>query len=80
MKNCKLYDYADDNSIMYSSPDLNSIFSNLKIDCKNDIDWFASYGMKANPTKFQFIILSNERTLEQYIDISDEITSIRTLC
>ena len=74
MENCKLYNYADDNSIMYSSPDLFSIISNLKIDCKNAIDWFASNGMKANPSKFQFMMLSNERIQEQYIDIADGIT------
>ena len=74
MKNCKLYNYADDNSIMYSSPDLFSIILNLKIDCKNAIDWFASNGMKANPSKFQFMMLSNECIQEQYIDIADGIT------
>ena len=35
-----------------------SIFLNLKIDCKNAIDWFAWNGMKANPSKFQFMMLS----------------------
>ena len=74
MKNRKLYNYADDNSIMYSSPDLFSIISNLKIYCKNAIHWFASNGMKANPSKFQFMMLSNECIQEQYIDIADGIT------
>ena len=35
-----------------------SIFLNLKIDYKNAIDWFAWNGMKANPSKFQFMMLS----------------------
>ena len=74
MKNCKLYNYADDISTMYSSPDLFSIISNLKIDCKNVIDWFASNGMKTNPSKFHFMMLSNELIQEQYIDMADGIT------
>ena len=40
IENCKLYNYAYDNSLMYSSPDLNCIFTNLQVDCKNAIDWF----------------------------------------
>ena len=74
MKNCKLYDYADDNSIMYFSPDLFSIISNLNIDCTSTIDWLASNGMKANPSKFQLMMLSNERIQEQYIAVADGIT------
>ena len=73
MKNCKFYDYANDNSIMYYSLDLTSIFINLKIDYKNAIDWFTSNGMKDNPSKFQFMILSNECIQKQYIDIAKGI-------
>ena len=47
MKNCKLYNYADDNSVMYSSPDLFSIISNLKIDCKNAIEHVSACCSKA---------------------------------
>ena len=38
MDNSKLYNYADDNSLMYPSSDLNCIFANLQIDCNNAID------------------------------------------
>ena len=73
INNCKLYNYAD-NSMMYSYPDLLSIKSNPKINCKNAIDVFASNGMKANPSQFQFTTLSNERIQEFYFDIADGIT------
>ena len=54
--NCKLYNYADDNS-----PRTNCIFTNLQIDCINAIDWFTGNGIKANPPKFKFmVILANE--------------------
>ena len=35
IQNCKLYNFADDNSMIYSSPDINDILTNLKHDCKN---------------------------------------------
>ena len=74
IENCKLYNYADDNSLMYSSPDLNCIFTNLQIDCKNAIDWFTVNGMKANPSKFQFMVISSERIEQKCLDIGNGIT------
>ena len=71
---CKLYNYADDNSLMYSSPDLNCIFANLQIDCNNAIDWFSVNGMKANPSKFQFMVISSERIEQKFLDIGNGIT------
>ena len=56
--NYELYNYADDNSIMYSFPDC--ILTNLQTDCNNAIDWFTPNGMKANPSKFQFMVISSE--------------------
>ena len=71
---CKLYNYADDNSLMYSSSDLNCIFANLQIDCNNAIDWFTVNGMKANPSKFQFMVISSERIEQKFLDIGNGIT------
>ena len=59
---------------MYASPDLIPIFLNLKIDCKNVIDRFASNDIKTNPSKFQFMMISNQHIQEQYIDFVDGIT------
>ena len=33
--NCTLYNYADDNSMSYSSTTLQTVLSNLRFDCKN---------------------------------------------
>ena len=74
IENCKLYNYADDNSLMYSSPDLDCIFTNLQIDCKNAINWFTVNGMKANPSKFQFMVISSERIEQKCLDIGNGIT------
>ena len=49
IENCTLYNYADDNSMSYSSTTLQKVLSNLSIDCKIAIDWFEENDMKANP-------------------------------
>ena len=46
----------------------------LKIDYDNDIGRLLSNGMKPNPSQFHLVIISNERTQKQYIDIVDGIT------
>ena len=77
MANCKLYNYADDNSIIYSSPSSNVILTNLKHDCKNAIKWFGDNGMKANPDKFQFMVLSSNTLEQQWFDIETNISDHR---
>ena len=61
MERCNLYNYADDNSIIYSSPDIETVTLNLKHDCQNAIQWFTNNGMKANPNKFQFMVISSKQ-------------------
>ena len=74
IQNFKLYNYADVNSMIYSSPDINVILTNLKHDCKNAIKWFGDNSMKANPDKFQFIVLSSDPLEQQKIEIENDIT------
>ena len=74
IQNCKLYNYADHNSMIYSSPDINAILTNLKHDCKNAIKWFGDNSMKANPDKFQFMMLSSDPLEQQKIGIENDIT------
>ena len=74
IQNCKLYNYADDNSMIYSSPDINAILTNLKHDCKNAIKWFGNNSMEANPDKFQFMVLSSDPLEQQKIEIENDIT------
>ena len=59
---------------MYSSPHLNCILTNLQIDCNNAIDWFTANGMKANPSKFQFMVISRERIEQKCLDIGNGFT------
>ena len=61
--NNKLHNYADDNTISSSIPDL---INNLECEANTALSWLASNNMIANPDKFHSIILSKNR-----IDTSD---------
>ena len=73
MKNCNFYNYADDNFVSRSSPDVNVILSNLKNDCQISLKWFDDNGMKANPSKFKFMIISLEYIEPQELMISEDV-------
>ena len=60
IEKCTLYNYVDDNSMSHSSSTLQNVLSNLLIDCREcriAVERFSDNGMKANPNKFQFMIL-----------------------
>ena len=73
MKNCNFYNYADDNYVSRSSPDVNVILSDLRNDCHISLKWFDDNGMKANPSKFQFMIMSSKHIEPQELMISDDV-------
>ena len=54
-----LYNYADDSSISTASPCVHGVVANLETDCNNIMEWFSVNGLKENPLKFQFILLSS---------------------
>ena len=53
--------FADDNTLYFCSQDLQTVIENLTYDVKNVLTWFKINSMKANPEKFQFMILSKTR-------------------
>jgi hypothetical protein len=55
VKEYKLYNYADDNTLSHSGPDLDGSVKSLVKESAILIDWFANNKMKANPDKFQAI-------------------------
>ena len=79
MERCNLYNYADDNSIIYSFPDIETVILNLKHDCQNAIQWFTNNGMKANRNKFQFMVISSEQMEPQNIELHDGVSIISEL-
>ena len=53
----KICNFADDNTIYSCNNNLQTILKNLKHDMVNVLKWFKVNSMKANPQKFQFMIL-----------------------
>ena len=76
IEKCKLYNYADDNSLDSSSDDLLEALRNLKRDGRNAIDWFTKNGMQANPDKFHFMLLSPSPVDKQVLELCDGTTLI----
>ena len=60
IKECTLYNYADDNSLSCTSPMIDHVISNLQLDGNKAIKWFTDNGVQANPDKFQFMIISSD--------------------
>ena len=56
-KHCKLYNYADDNTVSSADRVLSKRIENLVKDSLLLIIWFADNHMKANPDKFQAIVV-----------------------
>ena len=69
MEKCALYNYADDNSMSYASLNVTDVLSCLKRDCDNAVKWFDVNGMQANPSKFQFMVMSNGTVDKECISI-----------
>ena len=60
VKENKLYNYADDNTLSHSGPELNGLVKSLEKESAILIDWFTNNKMKANPDKFQAIAIGNK--------------------
>ena len=56
---CEICNFADNNSLYSCGMNLDNVFSNLIQDMENVYEWFVYNSIKANPNKFQFIILGN---------------------
>ena len=56
---------------MYSfDKTLDTIFSNLKYDLENVLSWFQANSLKANPSKFQFMILGDKQNTPFVLNIN----------
>ena len=62
--------FADDNTLYSFDKKLDTIFSNLKYDLENVLSWFQANSLKANPSKFQFMILGDKQNTSLVLDIN----------
>ena len=82
---CKLYNYADDNSLCYANDNINNVNTTLEIECEIMLSWFKDNRMKANPNKFQYMILtpminsSQIVSLSIYIDDNYRLENVQTI-
>ena len=53
--------FADDNTLCSFDKKLDTIFSNLKYDLESVLSWFQANSLKANPSKFRFMILGDKQ-------------------
>ena len=60
VKENKLYNYADDNTLSHSRPDLNGLVKSLEKESAILIDWFAINKMNDNPDTFQAIAIGDK--------------------
>ncbi|MCU7801407.1 MAG: reverse transcriptase family protein, partial [gamma proteobacterium symbiont of Lucinoma myriamae] len=60
IKKGTLYNYADDNTLSFSSPNLNILIDTLQNESEILIEWFRINRMQANPDKFQAIAVGKK--------------------
>ena len=60
IENCQICNFADDNTFYSGGMELSNILHNLKHDAKIIFKWFRINSLKANPGKFQFMILGKK--------------------
>ena len=54
------HNFADDNTLYSSNKKLEIVFRNLETDLNNNLAWFNMNSLKANPGKFQFMVLGKK--------------------
>ena len=52
--------FADNNTLYSSNKELEIVFGNLETDLNNVFTWFNKNSIKANPGKFQFMVLGTK--------------------
>ena len=56
----EVYNFADDNTLYNSNKELEIVFRNLETDRNNVLAWFNINSLKADPGKFQFMVLGTK--------------------
>ena len=64
--------FADDNTLHSFDKKLDTIFSNLKYDLENVLRWFQANSLKANPSKFQFMVLGDKQNTSFVLNINEK--------
>ena len=72
--NAKVYNYADDNTLSYTSLCIDEIKTKLQADCLKAIQWFKNNNMKANADKFQLMFINRNKTFNDlYLKVENDL-------
>ena len=64
IKRSDICNFADDNTLYKCGPNLSKIFKCIEEDMVNTLTWFKVNSLKANPKKFQFMVLGTKENRE----------------
>ena len=70
--------FADNNTIYSCTKSVNDVIENLQSDLKIALKWFKDNQMLANPGKFQFMILSKNKTDQSIVIDNKTIESSKS--
>jgi len=65
--------FADDNTLFSGNKNLDCVFSNLNSDLNNVIEWFKINSLKANPGKFQFMVLGANKNDSFHLNVAGKV-------
>ena len=66
-----IYNFAGDNTLYSRGANLKTVLGNLEHDASKRLYWFKINSMKANPKKFQFMILSKKSYQSQKLSVDN---------
>ena len=70
---CDLFNYADDNTLVQHNTDLVILKSNIESAAVIATEWFTSNKMKANPSKFQAMVLNRKQSVDIELVLTDTV-------
>ena len=73
VKHSSIYNYADDTSYSVADKEIDTVVKKLEEDAEGILQFMASNGLVANPSKTEFILLNNKRKKED----EGEVVKIR---
>ena len=80
----EICNFADDNTIYSCANDMSKVISNLTQDLKTVLSWFKANQLAANPSKFQMIVLGEQRpisiSVENVVITSTESVELLGIC
>ena len=73
VKNSKVCNFADDNTLYATSKHLSEVLASMELDVRLTLDRFETNFMVANPSKFQIMFLGLHQTHKLCLEINNQI-------